>query len=73
MYQDLNRTFWWPRMKVEIAKFVAKCLECQKVKIEHQNSARLLQPLEIPEWKWNNISMDFIVGLPKTSSRHDTI
>jgi hypothetical protein len=53
-------------MKVEIAKFVNQCLICQKTKIEHQKPAGMLQPLDILEWKWDSISMDFVVGLPRT-------
>ncbi|MCI58371.1 retrotransposon protein putative Ty3-gypsy subclass [Trifolium medium] len=48
MYQYLKKNFWWPNMKTEIAEFVARCIVCQRVKIEHQKSAGLLQPLEIP-------------------------
>ena len=64
MYQDLKQNFWWPNMKKEIAEWVAKCYTCQRVKAEHQRPSGLIQPLKIPEWKWENISMDFIVGLP---------
>jgi len=64
MYQDLKRDYWWPGMKVEIAEFVARCIICQQVKIEHQRSAGFLEPLEIPQWKWEQIAMDFVGGLP---------
>ena len=60
-------------MKRDIAEFVAKCLNCQKVKIEHEKPLCLLQPLEILEWKWDNIAMDFVMGLPRTSFGHDGI
>ena len=60
-------------MKSDIVEFVNKCLIYQKVKIEHQRPSGMLQPLEIPEWKWENISMDFIMGLPKTLARYDFI
>ncbi|KAL5572458.1 hypothetical protein UlMin_022055 [Ulmus minor] len=60
-------------MKKDVAKFVEKCLICQKVKAEHQRPAGELQPIEIPEWKWEKISMDFVVGLPKTTKGHDAI
>lgn len=73
MYQDLKRLYWWYGMKNDVAKFVAKCLSCQQVKIEHQKPAGLLQPLEIPQWKWENITMDFVTGLPKTKGRNGTI
>ena len=66
MYKDLKERFWWPEMKGDVAKFVEKCLICQKIKAEHQRPAGELQPIEIPEWKWEQISIDFVVGLPKT-------
>nr|CAH66095.1 OSIGBa0114I04.2 [Oryza sativa] len=73
MYQDLKGRFWWASMKREIAEYVAVCDVCQRVKAEHQKPAGLLQPLKIPEWKWEEIGMDFITGLPRTSSGHDSI
>jgi hypothetical protein len=73
MYQDLKQNFWWTRMKREIAKYVSKCDICQRVKASHLKTAGILQPLPIPSWKWEDISMDFIVGLPNTSKRHDSI
>ncbi|MCI69735.1 DNA/RNA polymerases superfamily protein, partial [Trifolium medium] len=66
MYQDLKENFWWPNMKTEIAEFVSHCVVCQQVKIEHQKPAGLLQPLKIPTWKWEHITMDFVSGLPRT-------
>jgi hypothetical protein len=66
MYHDLKRRYWWYGMKRAIAKYVALCDNYQRVKAEHQRPTGLLQPLQIPEWKWEQISMDFIVGLPKT-------
>jgi hypothetical protein len=73
MYQDLKHTFWWYGMKREVAEYVVVCDTCQSVKVEHQRPAELLQPLRVPEWKWEEISMDFIVGLPMTQSRYDSI
>jgi hypothetical protein len=73
MYQDLKQRFWWTKMKIEIARYVAKCNICQRVKAVHLKSAGPLQPLPIPAWKWEDISMDFIVGLPKTSRGYDSI
>lgn len=64
MYQDLKWNFWWPRRKKDITKFVTRCVVCRQVKIEHQRLGGMLQPLEIPEWKWESIYMDFIVGYP---------
>jgi len=66
MYQDLKRLFWWPGMKKEIAGFVYACLVCQKSKIEHQKPSGLMQPLFVPEWKWDSISMDFVGASPQT-------
>ncbi|KAL0537361.1 hypothetical protein IC582_026339 [Cucumis melo] len=66
MYQDLKRVYWWRNMKREVAEFVSRCLVCQQVKAPRQKPAGLLQPLGIPEWKWENVSMDFITGLPRT-------
>ena len=60
-------------MKRDVAEHVALCDTCQRVKAEHQRPVRLLQPLKIPEWKWKEISMDFIVGLPHTQSGDDSI
>jgi len=73
MYRDLKLSFWWKRMKVDIAKYVASCGVCQQVKAEHKRPAGLLQPLEIPEWKWEHITMDFIVGLPRSPRGKDAI
>ena len=60
-------------MKKEVAEYVAKCLTCQKIKTKHQRPGGKLQPLEIPEWKWDQIAMDFVIGLPKTTKSHDAI
>ena len=60
-------------MKKEIAMYVSKCLTCQQIKVEHQRPGGLLQPLVIPEWKWECITMDFVSGLPRTSRKHDAI
>ena len=73
MYLDLKEKYWWVSMKREIAEFVALCDVCQRVKAEHQRPAGLLQPLQVPEWKWDEIGMDFITGLPKTQGRYDSI
>src|SRR3954467_14733939 len=62
MYHDLKKLFWWPGMKKEIAEFVYACLTFQKSKIEHQKPYGAMQPLFIPEWKWDSISMDFVSG-----------
>jgi hypothetical protein len=66
MYQDLRQQFWWTRMKRETSRYVFECDTCRKVKADYMKPGGLLQPLSIPEWKWDDISMDFIVGLPMT-------
>ena len=73
MYQDLKVLYWWPNMKAEIATYVSKCLTCSRVKVEYQKPSGLLQQPEIPMWKWEHISMDFITKLPRTSSGCDKI
>ncbi|XP_072084528.1 uncharacterized protein [Arachis hypogaea] len=73
MYYDLKKMFWWTRMKNDVATVVCKCLTCQKVKIEHQKPSGMLQPLEIPQWKWEGIVMDFVTGLPRTRLGFDVV
>ena len=73
MYRTLRDHYWWRGMKREIAEFVSKCLTCQQIKIEHRKPAGLLQPLSIPEWKWERITMDFVTRLPRTQGGHDAI
>src|SRR5438067_10706829 len=73
MYLDLRGRFWWPSLNREIAQYIALCDVCQRVKAEHQKPAGLLQPLPIPDWKWDQIGMDFITGLPRTRLGYDSI
>ncbi|GJT92603.1 putative reverse transcriptase domain-containing protein [Tanacetum coccineum] len=73
MYHGLRDMYWWPGMKRDIATYVSKFLTCSKVKAKHQRPSRLFQQPEIPEWKWDNIIMDFITKLPRTKSGHDNI
>ncbi|WVZ97521.1 hypothetical protein U9M48_043048 [Paspalum notatum var. saurae] len=73
MYQDLKQKFWWTRMKREIATYVSECDVRQRVKADHLKPAGRLQPLAIPAWKWEDIHMDFIVGLPRTQKGYDSI
>ncbi|GJS66417.1 putative reverse transcriptase domain-containing protein [Tanacetum coccineum] len=73
MYQDLKKLYWWPNMKAKIATYVSKCLTCAKVKVEYQKPSGLLVQPEIPQWKWENITMDFVTKLPKTATGQDTI
>jgi hypothetical protein len=69
----LKTHYWWYGMKRDIAEYVSLCDTCQRVKAEHQRTAGLLQPLKILEWKWEEIGMDFVVGLPRTQARYDSI
>nr|GEV08000.1 putative reverse transcriptase domain-containing protein [Tanacetum cinerariifolium] len=73
MYQDLKLLYWWPNMKADIATYVSKCLTCAKVKAKHSKPSRLRQQHEIPVWKWERITMDFVSGLPRTPSGYDMI
>jgi hypothetical protein len=73
MYQDLKRRFWWYGMKRKIAEYVARCDSCQRINAENLRPAGLLQPLQIPQWKWDEIGMDFIVDLPRTRAGYDSI
>ena len=70
MYQNLHRHYYWSEMKRYVGDFVRRCLTCQQVKAEHQKPARLLQPLEVAEWKWEHIMMDFVTHLPRTPQGH---
>ena len=73
MYQDLKQSFWWNGMKADIDDFVASCLVCQKAKIEHQRPRGTLESLDIPQWKWDSIAMDFVTHLPRSAKGHDSI
>lgn len=73
MYQDLKRIFWWPDIKKNVVDFVHSCLLFQKSKIKHKKPFGLLQTLSIPEWKLDNISMDFVAGFPRTAKGYHLI
>ncbi|GJR53977.1 putative reverse transcriptase domain-containing protein [Tanacetum coccineum] len=73
MYHDLKKLYWWPNMKAIIAEYVSKCLTCSRVKAECQKPSGLLVQPEIPMWKWERMTMDFVTKLPKTSTGHDAI
>ncbi|KAH0655152.1 hypothetical protein KY285_030034 [Solanum tuberosum] len=73
MYRDLREVYWWNGMKRDIANFVAKCPNCQQVKVEHQKPGGMTQEIDIPTLKWEVINMDFITGLPRTRRQHDSI
>nr|GEX51573.1 hypothetical protein [Tanacetum cinerariifolium] len=73
MYQDLRKLYWWPNMKADIATYVSQFLTCAKVKAEHLKPSGLLQQPEIPKWKWENVTTDFMTGLPRTPCGYDSI
>lgn len=73
MYHDIKELYWWEGMKMDIAEYVMKCLTCQQVKAEHQKPAGKLQSLDIPEWKWDKITMDFVGGLLRTPKGYNSI
>ncbi|GKE51305.1 putative reverse transcriptase domain-containing protein [Tanacetum coccineum] len=73
MYQDMKKLYWWPNMKANIATYVSKCLTCAKVKAKHQRTSGLLVQPAMPEWKRDNITMDFITKLLKSSQGFDII
>ncbi|WMV51419.1 hypothetical protein MTR67_044804 [Solanum verrucosum] len=70
MYRDLREVYWWNEMKNDIAEFVAKCPNCQQVKVEHQKLGGLSRDISIPTWKCTNVNMDFVVGLPRNRWLH---
>jgi hypothetical protein len=73
MYAEMKKLFFWVGMKRNVVRFISICLECQQVKADHHHPAGLLQPHDVPMSKWEVISMDFVVGLPLTSHRHNAI
>ncbi|KAH0682275.1 hypothetical protein KY289_020027 [Solanum tuberosum] len=73
MYHDVWEVFWWNGMKRDIANFVAKCPNYQQVKVEYQKPGGMTQEINILTWKWEVINMDFIIGLPRTRTQHDSI
>ena len=73
MYNTLRQHYWWPGLKKDVAGFVSRCLTCQQVKVEHQAPSGMLQPLSIPVWKWEKITMDFVTGLPRTLKGHNAV
>lgn len=73
IYQNMKKLYWWCGMKREVSIYVSRCTTCQQVKADNRKTAGLLQPLEIPIWKWDQVSMDFIDGLPRTRSGNESI
>ena len=73
MYQDMKQYYWWREMKKDISEYVSNYLTCLQVKAEHQVPSGLLNPLPIPQGKWENITMDFVSGFPLTQRKHDVV
>ena len=73
MYQELKQYYWWRGLKKDISEYMSKCITCQLVKVEHQVPSGLLNPLPIPQWKGDNITMDFVSGFPLTQRKHDSV
>lgn len=77
VYQKLlttiRRSYLWPGLRKDVAKYLSKCLECELVKENHEHPIGILQSLPIPEWKWETITLDFIIGLPCTKKNHESI
>ncbi|KAM2491167.1 hypothetical protein PS1_042866 [Malus domestica] len=73
MYHTIRPFYYWPGMKREIAEYVSRCIVCQQVKAERKKPFGRLQPLPVPQWKWENITMDFVYKLPRTQNGFDGI
>ncbi|XP_047253154.1 uncharacterized protein LOC107843539 isoform X2 [Capsicum annuum] len=73
IYKDLREIYWWNKIKEDVTKHVARCMNCKKVKAEHQRPGGLAQNIIIPTWKWEMINMDFVAGLPRTYHKHDSV
>ncbi|GJR15358.1 putative reverse transcriptase domain-containing protein [Tanacetum coccineum] len=71
--RGMDKAFEWPNMKAIITEYVGRCLTCSRVKAECQKPSSLLIQPEIPTWKWERITMDFVTKIPKTSNKHDII
>jgi hypothetical protein len=73
MYQDMKKRVWWYSIKRDIVDYIAICDSCQRIKAEHQRPIGLLEPLQISQWKWDEIRMDFIASFPRTRASYDSI
>ena len=73
MHRDLSCQYYWSGMKRHVGDFVHRCITCQQVKAKHQKPIRLLQPLEVVEWKWEHVTMYFVIHFPQTQRRHDVV
>lgn len=69
----IRKEYFWIGVKKDIVDYIARCMECQKVKVEYRHPTRLLQPLPIPEWKWEVVTIEFITKLPNIARQHDSI
>jgi hypothetical protein len=70
---DVRGQYFWPGMKKDVTNYLARCMECQKVKAKHRHPTGLLQPFPIPEWKWEVVTIDFITKLLRTTRQNDSI
>ena len=73
MYHTIRPFYYWPGMKREIAEYVSRCAICQQVKAERKKPFGLMQPLPVPQWKWEDITMNFVYKLPRTQNEYDGI
>ena len=73
MYHTIRPFYYWPGMKREIVEYVSMCAVCQQVKAERKKRFGLMQPLPVPQWKWENITMDFVYKLPRTRNGYDGV
>ena len=73
MYHDFCHLYWWPNIKQDITKYISECDICGRDKADHMRTPGFLQPLPIPVWKWEDISMDFVMGFPRTTKGYDSI
>ena len=73
LFSAIKKYYYWSGMRKDIAEYLANCLECQQVKVEHQHPVGLLQLLPIPEWKWDTNTLDLIIGLPRSKRQNDSI
>ena len=73
MLTAIRKNYFWPGIRRDIVEYLNKCLECQQVKVEHRHPGGLMQPITVPKWKWEVISLDFITGLPRSKKHNDSI
>ncbi|KAF3661550.1 hypothetical protein FXO37_12888 [Capsicum annuum] len=73
MYLNLREIYWWSGIMRDVLEFMAKCSTCQQVKIEHQKPSCPMQEFISPTWKWEELNMDFVMGLPRTHHQHDSV